>query len=242
MPNSLNFSFFTLPNSKKNSILFVLISTFSVGFAWRVRGDNGFGGMSGMCVSCSFAHSIDIYGLWKSKEIGWSHCQLYHASHERNCKRLGHNKQSDYRYNGSGSEAVYVSVASGVFSMFLVGFGWVQFGRFSGFYLSNKKYNRFSFLYSLILYIIFRLLSELIFAHLIIPLIAPRCLSRFKTDLGGLSPWVEYLTHWKDEDYFVSFIGGRNYTAMVSNLSSCIGALSSFLYIRFAIKDNLHRN
>lgn len=233
-----NISFYSLPNSAKNRIFLVLISALSGGFAWRVRGDNGFGGMTGMCVPAILLTLLIfmVYGNRKKLDGGIIGFIMFSMTVTAN--GWGTINSQITGILGHGSEAVEVSVASGVFAVFLVGFGWVPiWASLMGFYMSNQKYKPYSFLYCVIIYPVFRLLSELVFAHLIIPIIAPDAYLAFKTDLGGLSPWVEYITHWKDESYFTSFIGGRNYTAMVSNLSSCIGALSSFFFIRFVVKD-----
>jgi hypothetical protein len=233
-----------LANKTPNKIILIIIAAFSGGIAWRVRGDFGWGGMSGMCVVSTLLTLLIFMVYGNRKKLDGSLISFIIVFMIFTANGYGTlNGQITGLFTWSVDHIEYeivVSPLSGIFAMFLVGFGWVPlWAILMGFYLSDKKYEPKSnfFLKSIVIYLLFRALSELVLAHLIIPLIAHNAYVLYETNLTGITPWLDYITHWNNDSYFDSIVGGRNYAAMVTNLSSCIGGVGSFLFMRFKVKD-----
>lgn len=244
---------FDVEGSNINKILLVSLSAFATGLAWRMRGESGFGGMSGMLIPATIL-TLLIFFIWGDEQSispaligtmillmavtanGWGTINGQITGVLRAAERT-------VPYYIAGYD-IRVNPLSGIFAMFLVGFGWVPlWAVIVGLLFSKKSHNFKHFIKIGLCYAIFRYLGELIFCHLIIPFIAPRAFDLFVDGLLAegydMIPWEAYLFHFKDGIWYRGIAGGRNYAAMVSNLASGIGAVGAWAYMKFKQKDNV---
>ncbi|MHA1339240.1 MAG: hypothetical protein ACTSRZ_04275 [Promethearchaeota archaeon] len=232
----------------KEDWIFIIISAFSVGFAWRVRGDSGFGGMTGMISPAIFLTLMILLRFGKNwryrSEIigliialmavtanGWGTINGQITGVLRATERPG-----------VAGYDIKVNPISGAFCMFLVGFGWVAiWAACMGLIFSEREYKWRDLVKVSIFYGVFRIVSEIFLAHLIVPFIAPNAYALYAESLseidGNLTPWSAYILHYFNQAWYETVAGGRNYAATVSNLSSCIGVIGNYLILYYYYKD-----
>jgi len=234
----------------KFNLIIIMTSAFSIGFAWRVRGDFGFGGVTGMIVPSllltvlilirfeyKFKYNSIIIGLvitlMSVTANGWGTI---------NGQITG--ILSAPESPGVAGYNIKVNPISGAFLMFCVGFGWIPlWALMIGYIFSNKEYKWFDIIKGIFIYVIFRILGEVFLAHLIVRIIAPHAYVLFADSLKesglNITPWSAYLSNYFNQEWYETIAGGRNYAANISNLSSCIGVIAIYLFLRFYYKDKI---
>ncbi|MHA1820307.1 MAG: hypothetical protein ACTSU2_15450 [Promethearchaeota archaeon] len=235
-------------DEKLKKTLMVILAGFSTGIGWRVRGDTGFGGTTGM-IAPALLLNLLIF-IYFSKEIKPSGLTigiavLLMASTANGWGTLNGQITGVLRAYDRPCCPGYdinINLFSGVFAIFIVGFGWVAlWATYMAMMFSRREYNFNDLIKFILIYIIVLLISELFIAHLIIPFVAPEAYELFKQSLIGAgvnqNPWFAYITHFQNDSWLESIAGGRNYAAMVSNLSSCIGVLVLSMIFRYFYKD-----
>ena len=228
--------------------LLLITAAFSIGVAWRIRGDHGFGGAIGMLVPAILL-TLLIFNIWPDNpKATYSFFGLSVILMIATANGWGTiNGQITGRFG-----LMEVSPFAGAFWMFCVGFGWVPLWAFTmGYFFSDKyglkeKLTLKMFIFGILAYVITRIFSELLLAHAIVPIISPDLYQLFTQGLqdtgSDLSPWTAFVTHYKNDDWFTTIEGGRVYASIISNLSSSIGVLGLFIYARYVLKDKKASN
>jgi hypothetical protein len=221
-------------------IILILVGALLTGAAWRIRGQGGWGSMWGMftvgfIICLLIYYTFSEWKIVKSSVIGVSAFLM--AITVGGWGTLNGQITGTFTYEEG---QIFINPWSGVFWMLALGFGWAPFfGFMLGRLFSKKKLKINSLFIMAFSFIIGELIGDLWLAHIIIPKISPDTYTLFANQLTTTTPWQEYLAHFRDAEYFADILGipARNYESMVANFSSCTGALTMWIVLKFILKD-----
>ena len=223
-------------------ILITILFALATGHAWHIRGSGPWGGMIGM-----FAVGTIVVGLIyvffgdrvKAKPVWAGLLTIFMGITVSGWGTL--NSQITGRLYGGSLYDIPVNPLSGIFYLFLVGFGWAPlFGFALGYFMGSRKYSRTEFLLGIVTFYLADFCAMLLIAHLIIPVTAPETYQLFAEALQSRvnnSPWQYYLQNFFNTSDFEQIAGGRNYVSMVSNFAQAFGAITLWVLVRFKFKD-----
>ncbi len=215
-----------------------------LGAIWRMRGSGGFGSFWGMlavaCVYCFFLYLL----FGEAQKITWGLFGVLVLAMAVTVDGWGTIVgQVTGRLHswGPGDAAAYdvaVNPIMGWVWLIIIGLGWLPlFAFLIAQIFSEKSYSFKEFLVLTAIFYLVLYLGELVFSHLLIPLISPDAYALYANSLVDATPWQDYLLNFKNQSYYETIAGGRNYAAMVSNLSKAIGALAIGLWVALKHKD-----
>lgn len=229
-------------------VLFVLLSAFMTGFAWRARGDHGWGSFKGMAMVAFTVVILVITFFPYKKKLNSELFPLvilmtaltnagYGTFNSQMTGVLGSNSPS-----GIADQTVNISPLSGVAIMLLLGFGWAPFlCTFIGYYFSDKKRRWWQLLITIAVFYAVDYACRATVSHLIIKLINPQAVSAYARALPeagfDMTPYKAYMSHFSNISFGKKAAFGRNYYQSIECISSAIGTLAVFIYTRFFVRD-----
>jgi hypothetical protein len=232
--------------SSKFRWILIIVGALLTGLAWRIRGDGNFGSFWGMLVPATLLSLFIFYVFPKDHRFKLTSAvigvtiilmALTVGGWGTIVGQITGRLYTNARPGVAGYD-IEVNPIHGLIALFLIGFGWVPIWAFLiGRFFSKETYGFKDLIIIIALFYITKYVSELLFAHFIVPIIAPDAYQLFVDSLGGISPWEAYVTHFNDDAYLESIAGGRNYGSMISNTSSSLGSLVIWVYLRFKLKD-----
>lgn len=234
-------------HTKLSSAFTVLAAAFLCGFFWRVRGTNGWGSAWGL-LTVGLALTLFLAGAVK-KENGPSFrlVSLTAFSFMLTAPAWGTlltQITGVIRADtiGEGAADIYISPASGVLSMALMGFGLAAvFGVMLGRCFSDKAWTLKDYLLVLGVFLLAVYGAKASVAHPLVRLLEPQAYEAFQTGItqgdAGKSVYAVYMAHFNAEGWAKKIFGGRHYYALVSAVASAIGSAAAILAARFLAKD-----
>lgn len=230
------------------SVLFVVLSAFMTGFAWRARGDHGWGSFKGMAmVAFVVVILIITFFPYKKKINGELFPLVILMTALTNAGYGTFNSQMTgilYSNSPDGMEELSCNISplSGIGIMLILGFGWAPFlCTFIGYYFSDKKRKWWQLLITIALFYAIDYLCRATVSHLIIKAINPQAVSCFANSLTeagkDMTPYEAYMSHFSNISFGKKFPYGRNYYQSIECISSALGTLAVFIYTRFFVRD-----
>ncbi|HBL41123.1 MAG TPA: hypothetical protein DDY98_05975 [Ruminococcaceae bacterium] len=247
-----------------SALLAALMGALLTGFMWRLRGDHGFGGSTGMyavltvlllflvwlfprkdkvnlpfITLASFAGAITAggWGTINSQITGWM---------TSTGAFLGEEKAVD----------IAVSPLAGVITMLLLGFGWLPlFGMMLGQYFSDRKYHILNAVEGTAVFYAASYLFRFTGAPYLYKLINPTAVKLFEDGLASYgieqTPQSLLLKFFGDQSKKVKYLldgetlkikikeipGGRNYFTCCAVLAAAFGALALIVYLALRFRD-----
>ena len=231
----------------------IICGAFLIGFAWRIRGNHGFGSMWGMfCVATAILLFVyAVYGKRSKMNYemipigviltgitagGWG---------TLNAQMNGYLSSS---WNFQGEEAyrfLEISPYSGLAIMLLLGFGWMPlFAIVLGSLFSKKKYEFKDYLIFIGIYYATYLISNLSVSHYILSVINPEAVEGAAMGLADagydMTPMKAFITQLGSAAWAKKIPFCRNYFTSVQVISSAIGAFASSLGVGIVLKDKFN--
>lgn len=239
---------FFMTKAKSNSVLtdliFILCAAFTTGILWRMRGDHGWGGFSGMSlVSAGLLLLLFSYIPSRRKMSFELFPIIIFLSSITNEGWGTLNSQIIGFLDAYSSETVHpISPLSGIAVMLLLGFGWMTFfAAFIGYYFSDKKWSLAKTVIMIAVYYAAVYLAKATVSHLILRLISPEAVNSFSEGLinagKDVSPYGAYMSHFNNVAWAKKLEFGRNYFQSVEVISQAIGSLAVCICIRTVMKD-----
>ena len=225
----------------------ILAGAFLMGFLWRVRGTGGWGSAWGL-LNAGLAFTLFLAGaVKKEKAPSFRLVSLASLSFMLTAPAWGTLlTQITGVIRGEtlveGAADVYVSPAVGALTMALMGFGLAGvFGVALGRCFSEKAWSLKQYLLVLGVFLLAAYGAKATVAHPLVKLMEPQTYNAFAQGIAdenlGQSVYGAYMAHFNAESWAKHVFGGRHYYALVSAVSSAIGAAAAILAARFLAKD-----
>ena len=234
-------------------IFSIIAGAFLIGFAWRVRGNHGFGSMWGM-FTVTTTILLLVYALYGKRKAmnyemipiavilagittgGWG---------TLNSQMNGYLSSS---WNFQGEEVdrfLEISPYSGLAIMLLLGFGWFPlFAIALGSLFSKKKYEFKDFVIFIGIYYATYFIANLSVSHYILSVINPQAVEGATLGLidagHDMTPMKAFITQLGSAAWAKKIPFCRNYFTSVQVISSAIGAFASSLGVGIVLKDKFN--
>lgn len=234
-------------------IFSIIAGALLIGFAWRVRGNHGFGSMWGM-FTVTTTILLLVYALYGKKKTmnyemipiavilagittgGWG---------TLNSQMNGYLSSS---WNFQGEEVdrlLEISPYSGLAIMLLLGFGWFPlFAIALGSLFSKKKYEFKDYVIFIGIYYATYFLANLSVSHYILSVINPQAVEGATLGLidagHDMTPMKAFITQLGSAAWAKKIPFCRNYFTSVQVISSAIGAFASSLGVGIVLKDKFN--
>ena len=234
-------------------IFAVITGAFLIGFAWRIRGNHGFGSMWGMfCVATTIL--LFVYAIY-GKRIKMNYEMLPIGVFLAGITAGGWgtlNSQMDGYLSSSWNfqgEEVYryleISPYSGLAIMLMLGFGWMPlFAIVLGSLFSKKKYEFKDYIIFIGIYYATYFIANLSVSHYILSVINPQAVEGATLGLidagHDMTPMNAFITQLGSAAWAKKIPFCRNYFTSVQVISSAIGAFASSLGVGIVLKDKFN--
>ncbi len=234
-------------------IFVVICGAFLIGFAWRIRGNHGFGSMWGMfCVATTIL--LFVYALFGKRNkmnyemlpIGVILAGITAGGWGTLNSQMNGYLSSSWNFQG---EEVYryleISPYSGLAIMLLLGFGWFPlFAIALGSLFSKKKYEFKDYVIFIGIYYATYFIANLSVSHYILSVINPQAVEGATLgliDAGyDITPMKAFITQLGSAAWAKKIPFCRNYFTSVQVISSAIGAFASSLGVGIVLKDKFN--
>lgn len=231
-------------------IFAVICSAFMLGFAWRVRGNHGFGAKWGMfCVAATLVLFVfALYGNRKKMKYEMIPITAFLAAITAggwgtlNSQMNGYLSSNAYFAGEDVYQYLEISPYSGLAIMLLLGFGWLPlFAVVLGTLFSDKEYKFKDYIVFIGVYYLTMLISSVSVSHLILSVINPQAVEGAAVGIAhagfDLSPMKAFIVKFGSASWAKPIPYCRNYFTSIKVISSAIGALASSASVRFVLKD-----
>ena len=234
-------------------IFSIIAGAFLIGFAWRVRGNHGFGSMWGM-FTVTTTILLLVYALYGKRKAmnyemipiavilagittgGWG---------TLNSQMNGYLSSS---WNFQGEEVdrfLEISPYSGLAIMLLLGFGWFPlFAIALGSLFSKKKYEFKDYVIFIGIYYATYFIANLSVSHYILSVINPQAVEGATLGLidagHDMTPMKAFIAQLGSAAWAKKIPFCRNYFTSVQVISSAIGAFASSLGVGIVLKDKFN--
>lgn len=231
----------------------VICGAFLIGFAWRIRGNHGFGSMWGMfCVATTIL--LFVYAILGKRNkmnyellpIGVILAGITAGGWGTLNSQMDGYLSSSWNFQG---EEVYryleISPYSGLAIMLLLGFGWFPlFAIALGSLFSKKKYEFKDYVIFIGIYYATYFIANLSVSHYILSVINPQAVEGATLGLidagHDITPMKAFITQLGSAAWAKKIPFCRNYFTSVQVISSAIGALASSLGVGIVLKDKFN--
>ena len=234
-------------------IFSIIAGAFLIGFAWRVRGNHGFGSMWGM-FTVTTTILLLVYALYgKRKAMNYEMIPIVvilagittGGWGTLNSQMNGYLSSS---WNFQGEEVdrfLEISPYSGLAIMLLLGFGWFPlFAIALGSLFSKKKYEFKDFVIFIGIYYATYFIANLSVSHYILSVINPQAVEGATLGLidagHDMTPMKAFITQLGSAAWAKKIPFCRNYFTSVQVISSAIGAFASSLGVGIVLKDKFN--
>ncbi len=235
----------TSQNKLKN-VLTVLIGAILMGFLWRTRGTTGWGSSWGLLNAGAvfMLFVIMIVGGRKKTNLKWVGVSSLLFMLTVPTWGTFLSQITGVLRDSVTDQFVYISPASGVIVMLILGFGLATlWGIMLGRGLSDKPWKLMDFVLLIAVFIASMYASRATLAHTLTEIIQPEAVDLFEQGLlkEGITDtaYKAYMSHFDNMSWGKKITGGRNYFALVETISIAIGGIVSMIITRFAIKDKI---
>lgn len=226
-----------------SDVIYTVLGAFLMGMLWLIRGAQGWESSWGL-LNTGFIYTsyiICLKGGRKKLGLGWLSITALSFMVTTPAWATIVNQIRGV-LDGPSEYTAYVSVPSGIFLIFCVGFGMAAlFGILLGRAYSDVEWSFKQLMIVLAIFFAVRVAAKLTVSQLILNVIQPETQSMFKDGLykiGCQDPgWLTYIRHYGNEAWFKTVDGGRNYYASVKAISSVFSAVAAVLATRFIVKD-----
>ncbi len=225
----------------------ILAGAFLMGLLWRVRGTGGWGSAWGL-LNAGLVFTLFLAGtVKKEKAPSFRLVSLAALSFMLTAPAWGTLLTQITgvirgETIGEGAEDILINPAVGALTMALMGFGLAGvFGVMLGRCFSEKAWSLKEYLLVLGVFLLAAYGAKATVAHPLVKLIEPQAYNAFAQGIAngnlGSGVYGTYMAHFNAEGWAKHVFGGRHYYALVSAVSSAIGATAAILAARFLAKD-----
>lgn len=221
-----------------------------LGFAWRVRGNHGFGAKWGMfCVAATLVLLVyALYGRRRKMNYEMIPITAFFAAITAggwgtlNSQMSGYLSSNAYFTGEEVYQSLEISPFSGLAIMLLLGFGWLPlFSIVLGSLFSKREYKAKDYIVFIAVYYIAMLVSSITVSHLILDLINPQAVEGAAAGIADagydLSPMKAFIVKLGSASWAKKIPYCRNYFTSIKVISSAVGAVATSLSVKFVLKD-----
>ena len=234
-------------------IFSVIAGAFLIGFAWRIRGNHGFGSMWGM-FTVATTILLFVYALYGKRNkmnfemipIAVILAGLTTGGWGTLNSQMNGYLSSSWEFQGEEAfRYLEISPYSGLAIMLMLGFGWFPlFAITLGSLFSKKKYEFKDYVIFIGIYYATYFIANLSVSHYILSVINPQAVEGATLGLidagHDMTPMKAFITQLGSAAWAKKIPFCRNYFTSILVISSAIGSIASSIGVGVVLKDKFN--